>query len=429
MASNRPCDAPEGDHMAKVTPLKNGMFRVTWYDGAGVRHRKNLPKQKAQELYEQICAGKLFENSGLSQSLGKNAHAFRKMKFCELAERYKTEHLSTTRAGGNAFYIEILIRKWGERRLNMIDEHEFNNWLLFALRFPIEIPYFGKWAVRPLAARSVEKLQKYMKRVFTWSIEMGIISQTPFIARVRNQNLIKEFRRRKNYVPVVLNPDEFRNLIDSFPAYVRRPAMACYFGGFRRSEIAIAKWSRLDRKNHCITFDACDLKEAYDKKVFYDPELEPVFEELEIERLTNGYKDDSIFRGVSGAPLTADSFTCSVCRYSDLFAEKSKIAKYAKVSPHTFRRCYRTNKDLEGADRRAVAKNMGHRSLVTSEIYNIVDEDRQRSVAGSFNDANEELSATVRSFIEVAKKSGMELADIQSRIRRTWADSKNKAVL
>ena len=422
-----PCGTPEGGHMASIKPWKNGKFRVTWYDGAGVRHNKYLPKQAAQDLYDQVCAQRLFESSGVSQALGGKATAFRKMKFRELAERYKNEHLLNTRAQGNAFYIEILIDKWGEHRLNMINLQDFRAWIKAALKSPIRTPYYGKWRMTQLAARSVEKLDRYGRRVFTWGIEQGIIAQTPFIGRTKDAALKKEFRRLKKFKPIVLSVSEFWEVVNSFPSFVKRPSIIAYFTGLRRAEVVAMQWGKLDRKKHCLSFDADEVKETDSKTVYYDPECEQVFEELEIERLTNGYRDDFVFRNDKGGPLTAHSFGCSVLHWADAYAEKSGKPRFAEVTPHTFRRSYRTRKDIEGADRKAIAANMGHHSLATSEIYNIVSDERQMGVAGFLDSCGEDVRAAAELLMEAAKESGADLSEVQSQLRQMWQNRERKS--
>jgi hypothetical protein len=63
---------------------------------------------------------------------------------------------------------------------------------------------------------------------------------------------------------------------------------------------------------------------------------------------------------------------------------------------------------------------MGHHSDTTNAIYNIVTDDRQKSVAGnslqcppSIRERLEEISAT-------ARKEGIDLSTVQSELRQAW---------
>jgi hypothetical protein len=118
--------------------------------------------------------------------------------------------------------------------------------------------------------------------------------------------------------------------------------------------------------------------------------------------------------------LTADSFSHSVRHYCDRYAKKAGNDKYRKVTPHTFRRSYRTRKDREGADRKAVCANMGHHSEATSELYNIVDDERQRTVAGMLSNCPEGVNKALEQTVATARSAGMELSELQSELRRTW---------
>jgi integrase len=395
---------------------------VSWRDGAGLQHNKYLPKRAAQELYDQVCAQKLFEKSGISHTLGKKATNLRNLKFKDLAERYLNEHLlALTRSESNKYYVQILIHKWGDYPLSMLDSNEFKKWVRFALTNPTPTPKKGTFKLTPLSASSVKKLVRYMTRVFYWSMQEGIINHNPFANIIpKSDPLNKEFRRQMRFKPVVLTLDEFWPMADFFPSEVRNPAIACFFSGIRRGELAAIRWSKINRKERRFEFEAIELKEADSKNVYYDAELEPVLESLEIDYIANGYKDDIVFRNEKGGALTEDSFTHSVRYYCDRFAEKAGNTKYRKVTPHTFRRSYRTRKDREGVDRKAVCANMGHHSETTSELYNIVDDERQRSVAGSLSGCPEEIRRELEGALLKAKSAGMELSEVQTEVRMAW---------
>lgn len=406
--------------MATINELPGGKFRVQWYDSSGVRQRKILPKKQAKELFEQVSAQKIFEKSGISPALGARARNFRNMTFEELANKYMVEHLLNTRAADNALYVKTLIRKWGKYRLYMLRPSAFREWIWFALDNPIETPLKDGWGLSQLAAGSVEKLVRYHTAIFYFGVEREIVDHNPF-ARLKDSALRKEFRRRKKrFKAETLTVEEFWNYANTLPAYVRDPAICCFFSGIRRGELSKIKWSKTNRKQHYFFFEADEVKEADEKKVYYDPELEEVLERLQIEYLTSGYTDDAVFRNEKGEPLTEDSFSGSVKYYSRKYAENTGNDKFLKVSPHTFRRSYRTRKDREGMDRKAVAANMGHHSLSTSEIYNIVDEDRQRTVAGYLEENSTEVKEPIEKLIETARQSGLSLADLQSELRIKW---------
>lgn len=407
--------------MASIKELPNGKARVSWYDSKGVRHRPVLPKKEAQELYKQVLAESLIEKTGLKVALKRDQTASR-LKFSDLATRYMEEHLLTeTRAGSNSYYVKILIKKWGDYKLKMMDTAPFRKWIRFALANPIQVPDKDKWKLFQLSASSVDKLVRYATAIFNWAMEEGIIDYNPLI-KVKDRGLKKEFRRRKNFKPVILTSEEFWEMISDWPSYVRDPAICCFFSGIRRSELSVIRWSRVNRSAHRFEFEADIVKEADSKYVYYDVELEEVLERLQIKYLTHGYSDDVVFRGKYGGAITTDSFTHSVRDWADKAAVRTGNQKYFKVTPHTLRRSYRTRKDMEGADRKAVAANMGHHSLDTSEIYNLVDEDRLRSVAGIRSGNPEEVRSLVDKLVETGMEKGLTLTEIQTEIRRAFSE-------
>lgn len=411
--------------MATIKELPGGVFRVQWYDSTGVRHRKNLPKKEADQLYKQVIAEQVFESTGTVSALSAKAQNYKKLKFCDLANEYLNKHLLLhTRAESNKYYVQILIRKWGEYRLPLLNLSSFREWIWHALDNPIETPKGDKWILTQLSASSVEKIIRYFTAIFFYAVEEELIHENPF-KRIKNRALKKEFRRRKTYRPEVLSVEEFWAMVESFPDYVKNPAVCCFFSGVRRGELGSIRWSKIDRKQRRIEFDADSTKEAYSKYVYYDKELDEVLEKLAVEREINsmtgtGANSDFVFFGKNGTPLSEHSFTSSIRYYCDAYAEKTGNDKFRKITPHTFRRSYRTRKDREGADRKAVAANMGHKSLATSEIYNVMDAERQKSVAGSFNDDTERIREQINALIEAAWSAGLELSEVQTALRIEW---------
>ena len=76
----------------------------------------------------------------------------------------------------------------------------------------------------------------------------------------------------------------------------------------RRGELGSIRWSKIDRKQRRIEFDADSTKEAYSKYVYYDKELDEVLEKLAVEREINsmtgtGANSDFVFFGKNGTPF------------------------------------------------------------------------------------------------------------------------------
>lgn len=404
--------------MASLRPVSDGKWLVSWYNSKGVRQRVVLPKKQAQELYDQTCADKIFEKTGSGQTL-KASNKTDKLFFRDIALKYRDEHLRETRAASNVYYINILIKKWGDYKIKMLQTVEFRKWIKFSLENAIAVPEKEGYKLFKLSASSIDKLVRYMTAIFNWSIEEGLIDINP-LPKIKDTQLRKEFRRKKKFKPVVLSLNEFWELVREWPDYVKNPAICCYFSGIRVSELSSIRWTAINRELHRFEYSADEVKEADAKNVYYDPEVEPILENCYINYLADGYTDDIVFRGRLGGYITKDSFGHSVREWADKAAERDKNDKFKQVTPHTFRRSYRTRKDLEGADRKSVAANMGHHSDSTSEIYNIMDDNRMSSVAGYSGTTNEEVNKIIESLVETGVKKGLSLTQIQTELRRAF---------
>jgi integrase len=405
--------------MASLTLLTEGRARVSWYDSRGIRRRRVLPKRQAQELYNQVCASRIFDNTSAGQMLKSSTSS--EITFREIALKYRDEHLANTRAADNSYYVNILIHKWGEYRIHQLQTNDFRKWVRLALDNEITVPDKSEWKLYQLKASSIEKLIQYTMAILNYACTEGLISHNP-ISKIKNNELRKEFRRKNTFKPVALSTTEFYELIKTWPDHVRYPAIACFYSGIRASELEILTWSRVNRDLHRFEYSADDVKEADAKNVYYDPEVVSILESCYIDYVVKGFTDDQVFHSKNGGLITKDSFGRAVREWSDRAAIRDSNPKFKQVTPHTFRRSYRTRKDMEGTDQKSVMANMGHSSLAMSERYNVMDDSRMSSVAGvSCNTNNEEVNDILKNLVETGTKKGLSLTQIQSEIRRLYA--------
>jgi integrase len=414
--------------VAKLIYLDKDSIRVEGVDANGIRIRKRLSRKRdpdfeksANKLMKELkaCESKrLLESMGVIETAhNKNSKVWNTMTFADLAAPYR-EYLLTTRAGDNTCYVDYLVDKYGKKRLSQVSLSGFREWLWHLLDHPI-----GN-REDPLAPSSIVKLMRYMSRIYGYGIEREVIDKNPF-TRISTRNFAKELKRRNTFKPVVLSADEFWSMVQTFPPYAKNPAVVAFFSGMRRSEVVGCRWSMVDLKMHRIRYNASEVKEADQKTVYYDNEAHEVFTALEMDRLVNGYQDDYVFRNVQGGPMTDDSLSFSVRYYADKYADKTGNDKFRQVTMHTFRRSYRTRKKIEGVDDRAVRANMGHHSAATSEIYDIVDDDRLRAVAGT-SSMHPEIEEKLSKEVEEMQKKGLSLSDMQAIVRKLWSQGVKK---
>jgi len=404
--------------MATMTQLRNGSYRVQWYDSSGVRHRHvYADRVRAKEQYELVCGAQLFEKTGLQSSLSVKARNSKTMTFGELADKYVKEHLIPfTRAAMNKSYVELLKLKWGEYRLSQITRKAFKDYLRQALRSPIRTLTGNK----QLQASSVDKLLRYAVRVMNWGVENDIIAFNP-LARLKDETLKKDFNRLKAVERAILTPEEFWALMQfpELPITVRRPCIASWSTGMRLGEVCNLRWSEIDRDRIVLTADK--VKEAKAKTIYMERELFEELSLLEAEKLSAaGPRPEYVFLSEKGRRLSVFSLSKSFRYYCDKYAEYTGNDKYRRVTFHSLRHSYRTRKGREGFDPKVIAKNMGHSSMQMSDHYNHVDEDRQRELSGFMPDNITAVSEQVKNLIDTAGEKGITLFELQSELRRQW---------
>lgn len=332
----------------------------------------------------------------------------------DLALPYKDYLINNTRAGSNASYINRLIKVFGSYDIEGLTLPVFRTWINGIIR------------EGGLAPSSVKKTVSYMSRIYNYAIERGLPIQTNPFSKTITRQMHKDMKRiagsNNNNTNVYISPEEFKVFSRVIPRHLGLICTVAYYSGLRRSELAKCKWGNVDLQNKRICFDPGEVKEVDAKVVYYDEEAYRALNELEMQRLVEDYRDDYVFRNESGGRATEHTMSVDIRKHADRFAEISGNRKFYSVTMHTFRRSYRTRKDMEGCDRKAVQANMGHHGDVVSERYNLVDENRQRSVASS---APVEMPGHIKRLIMAAANqavaNGVTLEQFQGVVRHVWS--------
>lgn len=111
-------------------------------------------------------------------------------------------------------------------------------------------------------------------------------------------------------------------------------------------------------------------------------EGEPEFPPTTLEELRNPqcreqwekFLEDPLFLNRDGGPLS----TRSVARKLDGYLEKTGLNE--RVSPHTLRHCFATHLLDSGGDIRSIQELLGHKNIVTTQIYTHVSTEKLREV-------------------------------------------------
>lgn len=111
-------------------------------------------------------------------------------------------------------------------------------------------------------------------------------------------------------------------------------------------------------------------------------EGEPEFPPTTLEELRDPQRreqwekflEEPLFLNKNGGPLT----TRSVARKLDGYLEETGLNE--RVSPHTLRHCFATHLLDSGADIRSIQELLGHKNIVTTQIYTHVSTEKLREV-------------------------------------------------
>ncbi|MBD3393351.1 MAG: tyrosine-type recombinase/integrase [Chitinivibrionales bacterium] len=391
--------------MATMRPLRSGVWRVSWYDSRGVRHRLNFrTRAKAKEQLDLACGMRLFEKTGLRPALGVKADNFKKARFAELADKYATEHLANTRAAGNESYIRTLKAKWGDWRICQMTPEQVRPWLLTYLSGPVN----GKqWAVS-----SVKKLAVYMKRVFAYGCETEFIPENPLRYLV-NADLRRRFKRVTKRTKTITQ-EQFWSLEESLPLWLRRVCVCAWSTGMRAGEVINLKWGDVNLVQRLIRFTAMDTKEGAQKTVGIEQDLYEVLIEIQTESPAC-VPDGIVFRAAKGGKVNHHFMDRQFRKHADK-------AGCAGLVIHDFRHCYVTRKRRAGHDRSVIKANTGHSTDSMFDWYNAVDDSDIQELAGFTVEGIGPLKRQIAALVKSAQEKRIPLEAVQSFIGRTWRE-------
>lgn len=94
---------------------------------------------------------------------------------------------------------------------------------------------------------------------------------------------------------------------------------------------------------------------------------------LEKERDEKGHRNDHVFLGVSGLPLSRFAIYGIIKRYATRLG-------LVHVSPHTLRHSFATHMMDGGADLRVIQDLLGHSSIESTQIYSHVSQSRLKEI-------------------------------------------------
>lgn len=388
--------------MASIKDVGRGKCKVSWYDTNGKQQRRTLLKKAAHELYDQVCAHRIFEKSGLHPSLGQKSKNIKTMTVKDVAIPYR-EYLGGTRANKNKSYINGIIDKWGDWRILSLSNGQVRIWLYSFLTGPVKR--------HEMEVSTVKKLAVYFGCIFNYAIEeLEILSQNPLNGLI-NKALRKEFKR-VNKRSTTISAEEFWILIKAFPKWMRPVCICAWCTGMRLEEILDLTWKKIDLVERLIHLQADETKESDNKTPGIEQELYDVLIEIQTEH-GNCKPDDVVFLSVKGRRINQNFFERKFRKYAD-------EAGFVGLVCHDFRHCYTVRKRREGHDRSVIKAQTGHHTDSMFSWYDKVDVSEIQEMAGVTKSHTETIREDVERLVCLAKSKEVPLGAVQSLIGRLW---------
>lgn len=213
-----------------------------------------------------------------------------------------------------------------------------------------------------LDPRSIQRRLSAVRKWFGWLIQRGMADSNP------SADLRAPRNRRR--LPRTLDPDEVLKLLElpgDAPLDLRDRALMelCYSSGLRVSELADARWTRLDTTQGLLRVIGKGDKER----------VVPVGRHA-LDALARW---GQVQRGLAG-PDTGFIFTTLRNRPLGVRAIQKRMAQRARsqgldqhVHPHQLRHSFASHILESSGDLRAVQELLGHANLSTTQIYTHLD--------------------------------------------------------
>lgn len=213
-----------------------------------------------------------------------------------------------------------------------------------------------------LDPRTIQRRLSALRKWFDWLERQGRVKGNPAA------DLRAPRTRRK--LPVTLDPDQVLKLLElpgTSPLDVRDRALMelCYSSGLRVSELADARWSRLDEREGLLRVIGKGNKERIVPVGRHALKALDAWRPLHLG-LTGG-EEDIIFTTRTGSPLSVRSIQQRMAQR----AREQGIDQ--RVHPHQLRHSFASHILESSGDLRAVQELLGHANLSTTQIYTHLD--------------------------------------------------------
>jgi len=213
-----------------------------------------------------------------------------------------------------------------------------------------------------LDPRSIQRHLSALRKFFRYLVDHGRMGANPAAD-------LKAPRARRK-LPRTLDPDQVLKLLElpgNGPLDVRDRALMelCYSSGLRVSELADARWSRLDEREGLLRVIGKGNKERIVPVGRHALAALATWRPLHMDLAGGG--EDVIFTTRTGTPLSVRSIQQRIAQR----AREQGLDQ--RVHPHQLRHSFASHILESSGDLRAVQELLGHANLATTQIYTHLD--------------------------------------------------------
>jgi integrase len=173
--------------------------------------------------------------------------------------------------------------------------------------------------------------------------------------------MLKESSPRSGF----FEADEFKNMRDFLPDYLKGIVTFGYKTGWRISEILNLTWSKVDMEKGIVRLGKGETKNDEARIIYLDDELTSIFREQ--------HQKQKALKNITPYVFTNKSGTDRVKDIRDSWETACSKAGIGKRLFHDFRRTAARNLTRSGTPERVAMKITGHKTRSVFDRYNITD--------------------------------------------------------
>ncbi|MFC1820290.1 tyrosine-type recombinase/integrase [Thermodesulfobacteriota bacterium] len=197
-----------------------------------------------------------------------------------------------------------------------------------------------------------------LKRMLKLGEQDGKVSRLPHIPKLEENNIREGFFEHEDYL----------SLLSALPSHLRGIVTFAYHTGWRKSEILVLRWNRVDLKEGTVRLETGETKNKEARTIYLNPEL------LKLLKIQNLRKNKNCLY----------VFHREGHRIKDFRGAWKKACKEADIEGKLFHDLRRTgvrNMVRAGIQEQVAMRISGHKTRTVFDRYNIVSSDDLQQAA------------------------------------------------